>query len=56
MALALTLVILFAAYTLLLGVCLARLVSVTRELDQLRALVVALGNVQHDMADGTYVG
>lgn len=57
MALALTLVILFALYTLMMGVCISRVVSLTRELDQMRALIATLGQVQHDMSgDGVYVG
>lgn len=45
---ALVLLLIFLVYSVLLGVCLSRMRSVQRELDQLRDVVVHVGNVQRD--------
>lgn len=45
---ALVLLLIFLVYSVLLGVCLARMRAIQRELDTLREVVVTVGNVQRD--------
>lgn len=40
------LLIVFMAYSVLLGVCLARMKAINRELDTMKTVIAALGNVQ----------
>lgn len=40
------LLIVFMAYSALLGVCLARMKAINRELDTMKTVIAALGNVQ----------
>lgn len=42
------LLVVFLVYSILLGVCLARMKAINRELDTLKQVMVALGNVQRD--------
>lgn len=52
MVLALFLLLFFAADCVMLGVCVARVHSLAREVDTLKLVVQTLGNVQVDMAGG----
>ena len=45
---AVVLLIVFLGYSVLLGVCLARMRAINRELDTLRSVVLAVGQVQRD--------
>lgn len=42
------LLLVFMVYSVLLGVCLARMRAINRELDFLKRVVTTLGNVQRD--------
>jgi hypothetical protein len=43
------LLLVFLVYSVLLGVCLARMRAINRELDLMKGVITTLGNVQRDM-------
>lgn len=52
---ALLLFLVFMLYSVLLGLCLARMKSIVREIDTLKTLITTVGNVQKDVADSDRV-
>lgn len=45
------LLVVFMVYSVLLGVCLARMKAINRELDLMKGVITTLGNLQREGAD-----